>query len=384
MRPPSESVAMRTTIALRSRKLPRQAVVGASANLRKRALVVQVRLDVLAAFGESGHLEAPEVDAGEEVAAELAACDVVHEVAVRAADELEVAVLVLGGAERAVGLLLDCLEEHRLGLHRQLADLVEEDDAAVGLLEEADVVGAGTGERAFLVSEKGGLREVAAERRAVDGHEVALDLAGLLLEQVDLLGELALARAGGTGEQDGVGGAYGHAFDRLDEPVEVGVARGDALLEEGEVLLALGLEALGEHVVAREIEVDHVDHALGVVRVADVSLLRRGLHDLRVEVVRLDEQEEADLLHVRAGGDVDVVGSLLLVEAGRLGVVVELGVHLLEVPGVLQLNVVQHDLRLGGDASDVGLDALGEVLVRLVVDDVQFVDREFVLLDKPD
>ena len=37
MRPPSESVAMRTTIALRSRKLPRQAVVGASANLRKRA-----------------------------------------------------------------------------------------------------------------------------------------------------------------------------------------------------------------------------------------------------------------------------------------------------------------------------------------------------------
>ena len=117
-------------------------------------LVVEVRLDVLAAFGEPGHVEAPEVDAGEEVAAELAARDVVHEVAVRAADELEVAVLVLGGAEGAVGLLLDRLEEHRLGLHRQLADFVEEDDAAVGLLEEPDMVGAGAGERARLVSEE--------------------------------------------------------------------------------------------------------------------------------------------------------------------------------------------------------------------------------------
>ena len=176
--------------------------------------------------------------------------------------------------------------------------------------------------------------------RAVDGHEIALDLVGLLLEQVDLLGELALARAGGTGEQNGVRGADGHAFDRLDEVVEVGVARGDALFEEGEVLLALGLEPLGERVVAREVEVDHVDHTLGVVRVADVSLLRRRLHDLRAQVVRLNEQEEADLLDVRACGDVDVVRGLVFVEAGQLQVVVELGIHLFEVPGVFQLDVV--------------------------------------------
>ena len=116
--------------------------------------------------------------------------------------------------------------------------------------------------------------EVAAERRAVDGHEIALDLVGLLFQQVDLLGELALARARGTGEQDGVRGADGHALNRLDQVVEVGVARRDALFEEGEVLLAFGLEPLGEGVVAREVEVDHVDHALGVVRVADVSFLR--------------------------------------------------------------------------------------------------------------
>ena len=71
-------------------------------------------------------------------------------------------------------------------------------------------------------------------------------------------------------------------------------------------------------------------------------------------------------------------------EAGGHRVVVELGVHLLEIPGVLQLDVVQHDLRLRGDTSDVGLDALGKVLVGLVVDDVQFVNRQFLLLDEPD
>ena len=147
------------------------------------------------------------------------------------------------------------------------------------------MVGAGARERTFLVPEEGGLREVAAERGAVDGHELALDLVGLLLEQVDLLGELALACAGGAGEQDGVRGAHGHALDRFDEVVEVGVARLDALLEEGEILLPVGLEPLGECVVTREVEVDHVDHALGVVRVADMPLLRRGLHDLRVQVV---------------------------------------------------------------------------------------------------
>ena len=195
---------------------------------------------------------------------------------------------------------------------------------------------------------------------------------------------MALARARGTGEQDGVRGADGHALNRLDQVVEVGVARRDALFEEGEVLLAFGLEPLGEGVVAREVEVDHVDHALGVVRVADVSLLRRRLHDLRAQVVRLDEQEKADLLDVRARGDVDVVRGLVFVEAGQLQVVVELGIHFFEVPGVRQLDVVQQDLRLRRHAPNVGLDPVGKVLEGLVVDDVQFVDRQFLLLDEPD
>ena len=80
----------------------------------------------------------------------------------------------------------------------------------------------------------------------------------------------------------------------------------------------------------------------------------------------------------------DVVVSLLLVEAGRLRVVVELPVDLLEVPRILELDDVEYDLRLRRDAFDVGLHALREGDVFLVEDEVQLVDWKALLLDEAD
>src|SRR5690606_17305565 len=56
---------------------------------------------------------------------------------------------------------------------RQLADLVEEDDAAVGDLEQAALGGLGVGEGAALVAEQLALDELLGERRAVDRDERA-------------------------------------------------------------------------------------------------------------------------------------------------------------------------------------------------------------------
>ena len=349
-----------------------------------RQLVDQVRFDVLASFGESGQVEAPEVDARQKVRPEAPAGDIHRQIAVCAADQLEVAVLVFHRAQRTEGLLLDGLEQHRLRLKRQLADFVQEHDAAVGLLEKAVMVRARAGIRAFLVPEERRFREIAAERRAIDGHERALDLAGLLLEKIDLPGQLALARAGGAGQQDGVRGADGDALDRLDELVERLVLRVDSLLEEREVVLPLQLEALGELVVAGEVEIDDVDRTLGVARMADMALLGRRLHELRVQVSRLREKEKADLLHMRASGHVDVVFGLLLVETGLLRVVVELAVDFFEVPRILELDDVEDDFRLGRDALDVGLDPLREGHELLVEDKMQLVDRQTLLLDEAD
>ena len=82
------------------------------------------------------------------------------------------------------------------------------------------------------MSEERRLRKVAAKCCAVDGNERSLHLAGLLLEQIDLLRKLRLARAGWSGEEKGRVGTYGHALDRFDELVEGGILRIDPLLEE--------------------------------------------------------------------------------------------------------------------------------------------------------
>ena len=54
-----------------------------------------------------------------------------------------------------------------------VADFVEEERAAVGLLEAADALLVGAGERPLLVAEQLRLEQVLLERRAVDLHEVA-------------------------------------------------------------------------------------------------------------------------------------------------------------------------------------------------------------------
>ncbi len=148
-------------------------------------LVVEVGLDVLGALGQRRQPKRPEVEPREEVIAEAAGAGVVGEVAVGAADELEVARGLAICAERAEALGLQRAEEHRLLLHAELAHLVEEEHAAVGLAQEALTCADGAGERAALVAEEGGHRAIAANGGAVHVDEGASDLPALALELVD-------------------------------------------------------------------------------------------------------------------------------------------------------------------------------------------------------
>src|SRR5690606_36300990 len=59
----------------------------------------------------------------------------------------------------------------RLEVEVELADLVEEEGPAVGLLELADVAGVRAGEGAVLVPEELALHELARDRGAVDDDE---------------------------------------------------------------------------------------------------------------------------------------------------------------------------------------------------------------------
>src|SRR6185436_17840151 len=96
-------------------------------------------------------------------------------------------------------LLLDHREELGLHVRRQLADLVEEDGAAVGLDEEAAARAVGAREGAFGVAEELALEKLLGNGAAVHRQERAFRAARAL---VDPAREHALAGAALAGDED--------------------------------------------------------------------------------------------------------------------------------------------------------------------------------------
>ena len=109
----------------------------------------------------------------------------------RRGDEAHVDVLRLERAHAHHFPLLDDAEELRLQRERQLADLVEEDGAAVGRLEETGLGAIGSGEGAALVAEQLTGQQRLGEGAAIEAHERLLHPRQ---EAVDHLGDDLLAR----------------------------------------------------------------------------------------------------------------------------------------------------------------------------------------------
>ena len=115
-------------------------------------------------LGELGHVAEPvaqrrhpdreHVEPVVEVLAELAFLDQLDHVAVGRGDEAEVDLHRALGADRIDLAFLQRAQQLDLRFERQLADLVEEQRAAVGFLELADALVGGAGERALLVAEQ--------------------------------------------------------------------------------------------------------------------------------------------------------------------------------------------------------------------------------------
>jgi hypothetical protein len=130
------------------------------------------------------------------------------------------------GADRIDLAFLQGAQQFDLDVERQFADFVEEQRAAVGLLELADALVGRAGERAFLVTEQDALDEVFGDRAAVDGHE---RLAGALALALDGAGDQLLADTGFAFDQNrnvGIGGAATERDDTLH-----GVAAHDQVFE---------------------------------------------------------------------------------------------------------------------------------------------------------
>ena len=93
--------------------------------------------DVAAALAQRRHVHADDREAVVEVLAERLLRDLGAQVAVGRGDDAHVDLLVRVGADLAHRALVEHAQQRRLQVERQLADLVEEDRAAVGLGEGA-------------------------------------------------------------------------------------------------------------------------------------------------------------------------------------------------------------------------------------------------------
>ena len=130
-----------------------------------------------------------------EVGAEAARGDLGVQVAVRRGDDAHVDAQAARAADALELALLQHAQQLRLRLERQLADLVEEQRAAVGELEAAAALLDRAGEGALLVAEELALEQLARQRGAVELDERALAARALLVDRArdELLAGAGLA-----------------------------------------------------------------------------------------------------------------------------------------------------------------------------------------------
>ena len=120
-----------------------------------------------------GQVDVDDVEPVVEVLAEAAGADLLLEHAVGRGDDADVDLLGLAVADAEDDALLQRAQELHLEVQRQLADLVEEERAAVGDLELARARRDGAGEGALHVAEELTLDEVLGDGAAVDDDERA-------------------------------------------------------------------------------------------------------------------------------------------------------------------------------------------------------------------
>ncbi len=204
-------------------------------------------------------------------------------------------------------VFLQHAQQFHLQTHRHVADLVEEQSAALGRLEQTLVLARRPRERTFLVTEQFGLEEILRHRRTVDGHEWFVVPRARIVDRPreQLLARAALARD----QHAGVGRR--HHLGLLQHFLHALVTRDDfgrpAFLDFGraghlERLFDRHLEFVLVDRLGQEAECTALRCDDGVRNRA----VRRDDHDAQAGRARLQFLEKADavhLVHTQVGND---------------------------------------------------------------------------------
>src|SRR5262245_17114241 len=134
--------------------------------------VLGERQDVFLAVAQRRQVNVDDVQTIKEVFAEIAGPDGALEVGICRGDDPNVDLVRLRVSERGEFAFLDHAQQPGLGFGRDRADLVEEDRAVVGDLEQAFFGRDGAGERAFRVAEEFRFQKLRRDVAAIDGDEL--------------------------------------------------------------------------------------------------------------------------------------------------------------------------------------------------------------------
>ena len=158
--------------------------------------LAEEQLDIGLALAEGRHLDLDGVEPVVEVFAKLAPADGVEQVHVRGCDHADIRLLHLRRAHLDVLAVLEDAEQLRLRGEGQFADLVQEEGAAVRLLEVALAGFHRTGEGALDVAEEFGVDCPLGDRAAVHREIFPVLAAAVLVDDLRdvFLADAALAR----------------------------------------------------------------------------------------------------------------------------------------------------------------------------------------------
>jgi len=250
------------------------------------------------------------------------------------------------------------VQQHRLFVGTQLANLVEKQHPLVGSFQQPWTRPHGTGEGPFDMPEQGRHGLIASKRRAIDFDERTAELLSAALELIDFAGESRFAGPRRTGNQQRILTRDGDSLDAFDKRVEIAVARLDSRFEKRQPFLLLLREPGCQRVVFREVQVNDPIFSNPLL----LPGWGRRLQQAPGNVPRLGQQKQADLLHVRAGRDVDQVVFVVSAKPIQPRELVKLRKDLVEIPGVDQRDRMQAHGSFRRDRTNIVGDRLAQPL----------------------
>ena len=264
--------------------LPELQVVAAQEELRERR-------EVLDPVAQRRHADGDDLQPVIQVFAEAPLLDRLIEVDVRGGNQPEGGLDRVGSADTFDLILLNRAQQLGLQVVTEVADLVEEQGAAVGQLELAQLLPHGAGEGPLLVAEEGALDELARNRGEVDCDERRVRLTRFAMNKAR---QQLLAGAAFAENQHG-GVQLCHLLHELENLSCRAAGAGDELPV---VLLLRNLGAQTQHIPAQILAFAGVGnertHAVEVEVFRDV-VIRPVSHRLDGDVELFDHRDDDDL-----------------------------------------------------------------------------------------